>query len=57
MNIHMCECCGLQPGETNSRYLFNSPLSNREEDPDCGDWVCQDCEAQAEEDHNDLMEA
>ena len=50
----MCECCGLRPGVTNSRYLFNSSLSDREADPDCGDWVCAQCEAEAESDHDEL---
>jgi hypothetical protein len=47
--IKMCEECGARQGEINSRYLFRNPLS----DPDCGDWVCLQCEQAAEQDHND----
>jgi hypothetical protein len=47
--IQMCESCGQRPGVTNSRYLFNSSRSDREEMPDCGDWVCEDCEHEAAE--------
>jgi len=54
--IQMCEACGLRPGVTNSRYLFNSPLSNREEDPTCGDWVCEVCEAEEEQDYNNALD-
>jgi hypothetical protein len=53
--IQMCELCGLRPGQTNSRFLFDSPLSNREEDPECGDWVCQECEAVMEEENADRI--
>lgn len=35
-----CECCHERPGETNSEFLFDNPLST----PDCGDWVCGECE-------------
>ena len=47
----LCEACGKRQGETNSRYLFLSPIS----DPDCGDWVCLECEQQAEQDYNEEM--
>lgn len=53
--MNTCECCGKRPGQTNSSYLFNSPLSDRDEDPDCGDWVCIECETQAEEDYRELI--
>ena len=46
----LCEACGKRPGETNSRYIFHSQIS----DPDCGDWVCLECEQEAEQDHNEL---
>jgi hypothetical protein len=49
-DIELCECCRERPGVMNSRYLFNSPLSDREEMPDVGDWVCEICEREAEED-------
>ena len=51
--IKLCESCGERPGETNSRILFHSPLS----DPDCGDWVCFECEQAAEQDHYEESEA
>jgi hypothetical protein len=38
-----CECCHERPGETNSEFLFNSPQST----PECGDWVCRECEEEA----------
>lgn len=52
----MCECCGINPGQLNSSYLFFSPLSDKENDPDCGDWVCEECERQAEEDFQTLIQ-
>lgn len=47
----LCEACGKRQGETNSRYIFHSPMS----DPDCGDWVCLECEQEAEQDHNEEL--
>jgi len=52
--IQMCECCGLRPGVINSRYLFNSPLSDPEADPGCGDWFCAQCEIEAQSDDDEL---
>jgi len=46
----LCESCHKRAGVMNSRYMFAGPLS----DPDCGDWVCEECEQAAEQDHNEL---
>lgn len=42
MNPKECEFCHENPGVTNSMYIFDAPASS----PDCGDWVCAECEEQ-----------
>lgn len=46
-----CEVCGESFGVMNSRFYFSNPAS----DPDCGDWVCELCEQQGEEDERDWL--
>lgn len=52
MNDKRCERCLERPGETNSQYLFDNPMSTP---PDLGDWVCYQCEQELADEHEDLF--
>ena len=50
-----CECCGERDGSLNSRFLNSRNDTDEDDyDPDCGDWVCCECEQEAEIEHNEM---
>jgi len=50
--VGICECCHERMGVMNLEFIFDNPISDREEG--IGDWVCLQCEEEAQKDIFDL---